>query len=390
MAKNLFIAATGKDVGKSTISFALIDALKKHGKRVGFMKPVGQRWLPTQWGEVEEDVILMKEHFGFGEAPLDMNPVVIKRGYTEEYLNKVIKPDLSSSIIRGYQKVAKDKDYVVIEGTGHAGVGSVLNKSNADVAQLLNAKVVLLVKGGIGSAIDRLELNRVFFEQQGVRVLGVIANKVIPTKYDKVKRALEQYCAAKKLKLYGVIPYSSILSNPTLGQVIEELKPIVLHDTNEHDAVIDSFTVGASSLDEFIEFVKQKEGNMLLIFPTSRTDITFAIPNLKKCIDMSNKRTLTILFSGRNKPSDAAVTILKDENVTVLWKKGDTFSLISSLSSISIKTRPKDNFKIDEIKRMVMKNIQYKQILSRLTTVPIQHGRMHSIKERVRNLLHFN
>jgi hypothetical protein len=389
MTKNIFIAATGKDVGKSTISFALIDALQKHGKRVGFMKPVGQRWLPTKWGEVEEDVILMKDYFGFSEEPLDMNPVVIKRGFTEEYLNKVLKPDLDSQIIHGYQQVARDKDYVVIEGTGHAGVGAVLDKSNADVARLLHAKVVLLVKGGIGSAIDRLELNRVFFEQQGVQVIGVIANKVIPAKYDKVKHALQHYCKAKKLKLYGVIPYSSILSNPTLGQVMEELKPTVLYDTNEHDVVIDNFTVGASSLDEFIEFVKEKDGNMLLVFPTSRTDITFAIPNLKKCMDMTNKRTLTILFSGRNKPSDAAIEILKDEHVTLLWKKGDTYSLISELSSISIKTRPKDNFKIDEIKRMVMKNIQYKQLLSRLTVSQVRAGRMQTLTQRIRRLLPF-
>lgn len=375
MPKNIFIAATGKDIGKSTISFALIDKLKNEGEKVGFMKPVGQRWIDSPWGSVEEDVVLMKTIFDLEENPRDMNPIVVKKGYTEEYLSKMIRPDLKGKIISAYQTIAKNKDYVIIEGTGHSGVGSVLDKSNAEVAKILNAQVILAVDGGIGSSIDKLELNRTFFEASGIKVSGVIVNKVIESKSDKVGQYIKKYCTNHNLQYYGLIPYSPILSHPTLGQVIEELEPEIIHETGERKTVIDSFVVGASTTAEFIEFMQEKEGNILLVFPAVRLDLILAIPNLFNFTKSRNLRIHTVLFSGKHRPSPGAIQTLIDNNVNILREGGETFKVISELSSISIKTRAEDSTKIEEIKERVKEYIDFELISTNIkpskTTIPI-------------------
>lgn len=362
MPRNIFIAATGKDIGKSTISFALIDKLKKDGYSVGFMKPVGQRWIDSPWGSVEEDVVLMKKIFQLDANPKDMNPIVVKKGYTEEYLSAMIRPDLKSKIISGYESISQNKDYVIIEGTGHSGVGSVLDKSNADVAGILNAQVVLAVDGGIGSTIDKLELNRKFFESADVKVSGVVVNKVLESKADKVEKFIKKYCQEKGLHYFGLIPYSPILSHPTLGRVIEEIKPEVIHDTGERKTVIDSFVVGASTTAEFIEFMEEKSGNVLLVFPAVRLDLILAIPNLINFTKSRNLRIHTVLFSGKHRPAPGAVKTLMDNNVNILWEGGETFTVISKLSSISIKTRAEDSTKIEEIREQVNININLELI----------------------------
>jgi dethiobiotin synthase len=372
MAKNIFIAATGKDVGKSTISFAMIHYLLAENYRVGFMKPVGQRWLESPWGEVEEDVILMKQFFHFPEAPLHMNPIVIKKGFTEYYLKSLIKPNLENKITEAYEKVAADKDVIIIEGTGHAGVGAVLDKSNADVAKLLQAKVILLVGGGIGSAIDQLELNYQYFRSKGVQVIGIIINKVAMPKYDKVRNAIKSYCKSRNIRLLGMIPYSPILSNPTLGQIICELKPEIFFETNERKIVIDDFLVVASQVEEFIDYFDEKKGNQLLVMPSTRIDIAFAISSLRNVLNMKEKRIFTILFTGMSKPSERVVRSLKGEGINVLWKKGDTYSVVSKLSKISIKTRTEDSFKTDEIIKIVSEQINYKYILPYLSEAKIK------------------
>ncbi len=364
MAKNIYIAAVAKDAGKSTISLALIDRLTRMGKKVGFMKPVGQRWLPSQWGKLEEDVILMNKVFQFDDNPTLMNPVVVKRGYTEEYLDKLIKPDIGADIVNSYRQLAKDKDYMIIEGTGHAGVGAVIDKSNADVAALLDSDVIIVVKGGIGSTIDQLDLNLTYFRSRGVNVIGVIANKVIPSKIDKVTRYLKKYCNRKKVKLLAVIPHSPILSNPTLGQVINELKPDFSSEIENKNKVIDDFLVGASTLEEFITIFQEKRGNLLLIVPSTRLDIVFALSNLQNIKDNEdNPRLLAILFSGMNKPSDLILQTLKPLDLNLVWKKGDTFTVTSKLSSISIKTRWEDQFKVKEIQSTVAELLPLKLIL---------------------------
>ena len=388
MTKNIFIAATSKDAGKSTLSLALLEKMIQMNQKVGFMKPVGQRWLESKWGKIEEDVILMKEIFHFDEFPSDMNPIVVKRGFTEDYLSKIIKPDLGTKIIEGYAKISKDKDYVIIEGTGHAGVGSVIDKSNAEVAKLLHSKVVLLGKGGIGSAIDRLELNRKFFENHGVEVLGVILNKVHNEKIEKVKRNVQKYCKSKNIKLLGCIPYSPILSNPTLGQVIDELKPEVIYENEDRKTVIENFIVGASNVEEFLEIMQEKQGNILMVFPSTRLDIILAISKLIQ-ISKNDLNILGVLFSGKTKPSRMAVDILKSENISVLWKNGDTYSVISKMSSISIKTGPEEDKKIDEIKKIVISNIQYSNILNSLHDVNIEGSLLRKIKNSLYKIILF-
>jgi AAA domain len=45
----LFVAATRQHVGKTTVSLALINGLKKRFKEVGFIKPVGQQHVSSHW-----------------------------------------------------------------------------------------------------------------------------------------------------------------------------------------------------------------------------------------------------------------------------------------------------------------------------------------------------
>jgi len=387
MAKNLFIAGISKDAGKSTISLAVIDKLLKMNKKVGFMKPVGQRWLSSRWGKVEEDVILMKQIFNFEESPKDMNPIVVKKGFTEDYLSRIVKPDLTTKILDAYRNVSKGKEYVIIEGTGDAGVGSVIDKSNAEVAKLLNADVVLVGKGGIGSAIDKLELNRRFFESHGAHVIGVIVNKVIKDKVEKVRENIKRYCKKYNLKMYGCIPYSPILSHPTLGQVIEQLKPEIIYETDDRKTILDKFVIGASRVEEFVEYLGEKSGNLMLIFPAVRIDLIFAIPNLKHLFNNPQTRIHSILFCGKQKPTKIEIQILQKENINILLKKGDTFSTISKLNAISIKTGPYDKNKIEEIKKIVTENIQYIDIFNLLKEQHIEDPFGNTMKNIVNKVM---
>lgn len=46
------------------------------------------------------------------------------------------------------------------------------------VAKALNADMILVANGGLGSAYDELELNRGICEKYGIKVRGVVLNKV--------------------------------------------------------------------------------------------------------------------------------------------------------------------------------------------------------------------
>jgi len=156
MPKRLFVAATRQNEGKTTTSLGLIAALLKRGLKVGFIKPVGQRYVKHEGMKVDEDALLVEQVCGVDCRLGDMSPVAVERDFTRKYIDgQADQRGLRSRIVDSYSRVAVDKDVVVIEGTGHAGVGSVFGLSNAVVAKTLDAKAIVISSGGIGRPSTR-------------------------------------------------------------------------------------------------------------------------------------------------------------------------------------------------------------------------------------------
>ena len=120
-------------------------------------------------------------------------------------------------------------EILLIEGTGHAGVGAVIGLSNATVAAMLGAPAIIVSEGGVGRPIDEIVLNASHFASQGVRVAGAIVNKVDLDAQPGIVRTLERGLALHDIPLLGVLPYRPILSNPTLAMVLEGVHGETVH-----------------------------------------------------------------------------------------------------------------------------------------------------------------
>src|SRR5439155_23958978 len=155
---------------------------------------------------------------------VDMSPIAVEPDFTRKYLQSSNNEALVKKIQKAFDRVAWEKDFVLCEGSGHAGVGSVFDLSNAQVAKILKAKVIIVTQGGIGKPIDEVSLNRALFEQEGVEIIGVIINKVLGAKVDYISDFARRGLKRKGLELLGVIPYEHILCSPTIDSIREELQ----------------------------------------------------------------------------------------------------------------------------------------------------------------------
>src|SRR5471032_1523881 len=209
----VFIAATRQNDGKTTTSLGLIAALQKHFPRVGYIKPVGQRFVEIEEQKIDEDSVLMDAVYHL-DCPLgDMSPIAVEPDFTRKYLQSSNNEVLVRKIQKAFDRVAWEKDFVLCEGSGHAGVGSVFDLSNAQVAKILGAKVIIVTQGGIGKPIDEVALNQALFEKEGVEIIGVILNKVLGEKMDFITEFARRGLKRKGLELLGVIPHEQILCN---------------------------------------------------------------------------------------------------------------------------------------------------------------------------------
>lgn len=239
----IYVAATKQHVGKTSVSLALISHFcNRYGKEnVGYMKAVGQQCLRV-WDEsrttsdseegqyviIDKDVKLIRDHFHLNHLHYsDMSPVLIPRGYTKSYLDgEIDHNEQMADIRRAYLNIVKstsnNASSIVIEGTGHAGVGSIVGASNARVAAELGADVILVVNGGLGRAYDEFEVNRSLFLQYGVNIAGVVVNKIDPEKYEQTRhyltKAIEHHIG-EEVPILGCVPDRPYLGCPALADI---------------------------------------------------------------------------------------------------------------------------------------------------------------------------
>src|SRR5580658_9290668 len=209
----IFVGATQQNDGKTTTALGLFAALSRRLGRIGFIKPVGQRFVEVEGKRIDEDSVLIDQTFSV-HTPLEaMSPIAVEPDFTRRYIENSNNEFLVRRIQHSFDRAAWEKDFVIIEGTGHAGVGSVFDLSNARVAKLLGSKVLLIAGGGIGKPIDEVALNKALFDKEGVEMVGVIMNKVHPEKLDYVQDFARRGFRRLGIDLLGVIPEEPLLSN---------------------------------------------------------------------------------------------------------------------------------------------------------------------------------
>src|SRR3989338_929813 len=187
-SKKVYIAAPRQNDGKTIVSLGLFAALKKRIRKIGYIKPVGQHYLMVNGKKIDKDAVLINQVYHPAGRLTDMSPIAVPHGFTENYILRGNKEALVRRIKKSFRNIQKENNFVLVEGTGHAGVGSVFDLSNAEVASQLRAKVIIVSIGGIGKPIDEIMLNKAMFDQKGVAVLGVIINKVQEEKLKKITR----------------------------------------------------------------------------------------------------------------------------------------------------------------------------------------------------------
>src|SRR5580658_2392398 len=269
----IFIAATRQNDGKTTVPLGLIAALQQKFPRVGYIKPVGQRFVEIEDEKIDEDTVLMNAVYRLNTPLVDMSPIAVEPDFTRKYLQAANNDALVKKIQKAFDRVAWEKDFVLCEGSGHAGVGSVFDLSNARVAKLLDAKVIIVSQGGIGKPIDEIALNQALFEKEGVEIIGVILNKVLGEKVDYVSDFARRGLKRKGLDLLGVLPHEQILCNPSMELICEELQAELLNSPPTLHTLVDDVVVGAMGAQNAMRFFKR---GVLLITPGDREDIILA------------------------------------------------------------------------------------------------------------------
>lgn len=357
MAKNIFIAATGQNCGKTTTCIGLMHLARKKYRRVGFIKPMGPKPVSYHRCMVDKDAALMAQVFELDAELRWMSPVVVYPDTTRKLVDGEILPhQLHEQIIHAYEELEKRCDFIIIEGSGHPGVGSVLKTSNAHIARMLNAPVLMVTGGGLGNVVDKIYMGLALFEKEAVEVRAVLANKLVPEKRARTLYYLSRALEDEKLQVIGGIDYHPVLANPTLRR-ISKLLGLPLHgNRREAGRIINHVQIGAASTSRVTELLLDSS---LLIVTSSRDELLVTLANLYQ-IPAYRYRIVGLVIPGVAPISTITQMILDRSNIPYMRaEEQTTASLYSIISEDVSKITAADSEKLDLIRTLAETHIDF-------------------------------
>lgn len=360
----VFVAATQQNDGKTTTSLGLFSALRRRLGRIGFIKPVGQRFVDIEGQRIDEDSVLIDETYRV-QTPLEaMSPIAVEPDFTRRYIEHQNNEFLIQRIQNSFDRAAWEKEFVIVEGTGHAGVGSVFDLSNARVAKLLGCKVILVTTGGIGKPIDEVALNKALFDKEGVELVGVILNKVLPGRLEYIAEFARRGLKRLDIDLLGVIPQEPILANATLGQVCKTIRGVFINAKNKSRRRVKKVIIGAMNSGHAMEHFRP---GTLIITPGDREDVILAALSSSALSETSEGGHIAgLVLSGDLTPSQPVRDLLTHSEIPTITSPLDSYSVASSIHSMTVKTLPGDVEKIDLIQSLVERHVEIDRLLGKL------------------------
>lgn len=358
--RNIYVAASSQHVGKTTSTLGLASCLMQKGINVGYCKPVGQKFLDLKNLYVDKDTLLFADLIHFDISPEHHSPVILPGSTVKKNIEDPTN-DFEANIVSARSYLNKQHELTIFEGTGHPGVGSVVGMSNARAAKLLDASVVLILEGGVGSTIDMFHNCSALFELEKVPIVGVIVNKVRQDKLEDVKYYLSTYFNRIGVPLLGLVPYDECLAYPLMSSVVQSIKGTVEH----HEENLDNNRVENILAGSLVDLKELHTFQNHLIVSSIRT-IDRAIKKVEtfsKSQNHDESPISGIIITGEGDLSDQALEYIGRYKIPVIRTKYDTLGTVIKIDKIEVKINRHTPWKVSRAIELINENVDLDKIV---------------------------
>jgi BioD-like phosphotransacetylase family protein len=185
-------------------------------------------------------------------------------------------------------------------------------------------------------------------------------NKVLPNKFEKISRLVRKGLMRKGIEVLGIIPYTPMLSDPTIEQILEETDFELLCGKDYLENSVSHVMVGAM---EPHNAIKSIVDDTLLITPGDREDLIIATLGRRRENDENKLKVSGIILSCGIIPDNSIMALLNQAKVPVLSAKFDTYTVTSAVHDLTVKIRPQDTTKIKTVIKLIKDNVDLNKIL---------------------------
>ena len=178
--KGCFVTGTDTEIGKTWFSTRLVRSLRRRGLRVGVMKPIAAGAFEAEAGWRNEDALALIEASGQGWPYPSVNPYCFRAPVSPHIAaaEEGVSIDLSA-LAQGARVLGAQSDFLVVEGAGGWRAPISQQTSMADLAQVIDLPIILVVGLRLG-CLNHAALSWEAIGASGCHPTGWVANRIDP------------------------------------------------------------------------------------------------------------------------------------------------------------------------------------------------------------------
>lgn len=369
MSRTIILIPISTGVGLTSVSLGLVHSLEQKGAKVGFLKPIAQPISGEDTLDRSTTIIRLSQSTETGTPfMLSEAEALIAKNQTDVLLEKVVER---------HQRLAKNSDIIVIEGLIPTRKNSYANSINYDIAQALDAEIILVAAPAADKPAQLKEridaAASLFGGRHNPNLLGAVINKFnapvdesgrtrpdLTEIFDSFQHSsnniveMENLFKSGPIKLLACIPWKSDLIATRAIDLVKHLGAAIINEGEVYKRRIRSVTFCARSLPNMVDHFK---AGSLLVASADRPDVVVAA----SLAAMNGVEIGALLLTGGYK-IDAQIAKLCQQafetGLPIFRIEGNTWQTALSLQSFSLEVPVDDKERINAIKQYVSEQFE--------------------------------
>jgi BioD-like phosphotransacetylase family protein len=348
-SKCLLIASSEPYTGKSATILGIAHQLQKKGIKLGYGKPIGTCF-------EAENTIQEEQDLQFISQTLNLPPERVKAPLLlldEKTITDSLDSDINyqDQLIEYFESI--EGDLILLEGGGNLTQGILFHLCVPEIAQKLDASVLLVVKYE-----SLLIIEQILHAQQllGDHLIGVLINNVPTDALDSIENTLKPFMQNKGIDILGIMPTDRLLQSVSVRELASQLNARVLCREDRLDLMVESLTVGAMNVNSALEYFR-KGKNMAVVTGSDRTDLQLA------ALESS---TNCLILTGHTLPQQLILARAKDLEIPILSVNVDTLTTVETVDQAFGRVRLHETIKVECVQKLIEEHFDIDRLLAKI------------------------
>lgn len=353
--KYLLIGSTQAYSGKSATVLGLSYLLQKKGLDIAYGKPLGTCLSESDGTLVEEDVQLIAGSLNLPKNRVAPTLLALDEVTVQKRLRGEDKTDYQQSLAKYLQMPLGD--LVLLEGPGDSSEGSLFELSLLQVAEVVNAAVLLVVRYKSLLSVEALLSAK---QSMGDRLIGVVINDIPPTQLQTTHTTIRPFLEQQGIPVLGMLPKSDLLRSVSVRELVKHLNAEILCRGDRLDLMVESLAIGAMNVNAAVKYFRKRR-NMAVVTGGDRVEIQQA------ALETS---TQCLILTGQLPPPPFILNRAEELEIPILSVDLDTLTTVEIVNHTFGQVRVHEPIKVDCIRHLMGEHFDVDRLLSQLRLNP--------------------